>query len=70
MKQRGRDRRVKQGGNRDEWERVGDAMEIRQKWVGEGDWRCNIEGVEWNGVVEDPLVIWYLTINPTFKSSY
>ena len=28
VKYRGRDRRVKQGGNRDEWRRVRDGMEI------------------------------------------
>ena len=43
VKQGGRDRRVEQGGNRDEWRGVGDGMEIRQRWVGEGDWRCNRE---------------------------
>ena len=41
VKQGGRERREKQGGNRDKWRRVGDGMEIRWRWVGEGDWSCN-----------------------------
>ena len=64
VKQGGWDRRVKQGGSRDEWREVGNGMEIIWRWVGEGDQRCNGEGVEWNGVVRDPLVIWYLTRDP------
>ena len=41
MKQGGRDRRVKQGGSRDEWREVEDGIEIIWRWVGEGDQRCN-----------------------------
>ena len=61
VKQGGRDRRVKQAGNRDKWREVRDGMEIKQRWIREGDWRCNREGVEWNKVVGDPSAIWYLT---------
>ena len=62
VKQGGRDGRVKQGGNRDEWRGVGDGTEIGQRWVGEGDLRCNGEGAEWNGVVSDLSVFQYLTL--------
>ena len=50
VKQGGRDRRVKQGGDRDEWRGVRDKLEIRWRWVREGDLRCNGEGgrVEWS----------------------
>ena len=61
MKQGGRDRRVKQGGNRDEWRRVRDGSEIGWRGIGEGDWRCNGEGAEQNRVVRDPSAIQYLT---------
>ena len=36
-------------------------MEIGWRWFGEGEQRCDGEGAEWDGVVGDPLAIWYLT---------
>ena len=51
----------KMGRNRDKWRGVGDGAEIGWRWVGEGEWRYNGEGVEQYGVVRDPLGIWYLT---------
>ena len=47
-------------GNRDEQGGVGDRVEIGWRWVREGEWRCDGEGVEQNGVIGDPSVIWYL----------
>ena len=58
VKQGGRDRRVEQGGNRDEWRGVGDGMEIRQRWVGEGDFAGVTEnGAEWScwRSISDPV---------------
>ena len=56
--------------NRDKWREVGDGQEIGQRWVREGEQRCNGEGAEWNGVVEDPSAIWYLTIEYNGLISY
>ena len=63
VKQGGRDRRARQGGNRDEWRGVRDKLEIRWRWV-RGDWRCNREGgrVEWScwRSIGNPVSnIWY-----------